>query len=271
MPISFLMVEFIKLDVQIGTVKKHGFHPWLIRPRAATFARLSYLQQASTRPAMNRGSLPIDAAVMKNSSGVCLRCGHSETGIGGNRCRRMGYWATPPNGRKNQVKYYLTTSSHNPFTVKHYQVQIHWRNDTKTYSNVNIEGFKAKLYLTFHGERGSTAEIALNDGSTFHVIAGKTTRFLVTQDTTQDIGEIQRITFRWERPTCWTWFFCPTENIHLKRIKIFDATEQRRYVYLPLGQDRKGRIQSYEIEPDTQFELLRTSYIRTLFPKKHKA
>ncbi|XP_002130573.2 pancreatic lipase-related protein 2 [Ciona intestinalis] len=206
----------------------------------------------------------------KFKRGVCLRCS-GNNGNGRNRCRRMGYWATPPHGKQNQVQYYLTTSGHAPFTVKHYQVQIHWRNDTATYSNVNIEGFKAKLYLTLHGERGSTTEIALNDGATFQVIAGKTTRFLVTQDTSQDIGEIQRVTFRWERPTCWTWFFCPTENIHLKRIKIFDAEEQRRYVYLPLGRDREGRIRSYEIKPDEQFELLRSSYIRSLFPGKYRS
>jgi len=49
--------------------------------------------------------------------GMCLRCkGRKGLRRGRNRCRRMGYWATPLFGRKNQAQYYLTTTGHAPFT-----------------------------------------------------------------------------------------------------------------------------------------------------------
>ena len=45
------------------------------------------------------------------------------------------------------------------FTVNHYQIQISWRKD----KGGDSSGFNAKLYVTLHGEKGSTEEIALNE------------------------------------------------------------------------------------------------------------
>nr|CAB3264979.1 pancreatic lipase-related protein 2-like [Phallusia mammillata] len=194
----------------------------------------------------------------KFKRGTCLRCrGRGGKHKGGNRCRQMGYWATPLRGKQNQVQYYLVTSGQAPFTVKHYQVQIHWWNHT----DASPSGFKAKLFLTLHGENDTSKEIALNDGTTFHVVAGQTTRFLITQDSEQDVGQIERITFRWEQPSCWNFFFnCHRENVRLKRIKIFDAAEQRRYLYTPLSRSSKSRYLTQEVQPDIPFELIRRPY-----------
>ena len=44
-------------------------------------------------------------------------------------------------------------------TVNHYQIQIHWR----SHDSSSRFGFKAKLFVTLHGDKGSTAEVALNE------------------------------------------------------------------------------------------------------------
>lgn len=44
-------------------------------------------------------------------------------------------------------------------TAKHYQVRMHWRK-VKTGS---IDGFRGKLFVTLHGDMGSTNEYALNE------------------------------------------------------------------------------------------------------------
>jgi len=137
----------------------------------------------------------------------------------------MGYWADKPRGRKH-VDYYLQTSGDEPFAINHYQVQISWRKDR----NRDVSGFNAKLYITLHGDKGDTEEIALNDGFTHHIVPGNTSRFLITS---KDIGDIVRISFKWEESTCWSYYFCPQNQVLLNRIRIFDANEQLKSTYVP--------------------------------------
>ena len=89
----------------------------------------------------------------KFKRGVCLQC------RGSNGCRKMGYWAEPLSTNRKQMQYYLSTSGEKPFTVSRYQIQIHWQNN----DSCSRFGFKEKLFVTLHGNKGSTAEVALNE------------------------------------------------------------------------------------------------------------
>lgn len=197
--------------------------------------------------------------------GRCVRCESRKTKKGGkNRCNKLGYWAEPPTVKK-QVKYYLHTSESAPYCAKHYQVMLHWR---KGPGSTKV-GFRGSIYVKLHGDKGSTKEFALNDGVTFNIVPGKASRFLVSHPCNEDIGHVDRVTFRWERPTCWTYFFCSTENVYLKRVKLIDAMEQKRHIFLPLEMDKNGdgRKDIIEVKAGATQQLFRKSYIRSRHPQ----
>lgn len=100
-------------------------------------------------------------------------------------------------------------------------------------------------------------------GTTFHIVAGNTSRFLVSQDCTKDIGDIVSVSFRWERPTCWMYYFCKSENVYLRRMKIFDASAQKRHVFLPMEMDRNhgGRKEVFKVPAGKTQKLLKKSHI----------
>jgi len=169
--------------------------------------------------------------------GICLRCNARDKPEEQkrssrrkterlNHCKTMGYWADKPRGRKH-VDYYMQTSGEEPFAINHYQVQISWRKKNK---DRDESGFNAKLFITLHGEKGDTEEIALNEGFTYHIVPGNTSRFLITS---KDIGDIVRISFKWEESTCWSYLFCPQNQVLLNRIRIFDAQDQLKSTYVP--------------------------------------
>lgn len=184
--------------------------------------------------------------------GTCLNCRGSIKKS--NRCAKMGYWAEPPRGsRKNkQLDYYLDTSDKKPFAVRHYQVQIHWR---KVEGQTTEDGQRVSLFIRLHGEKMSSESRKLylyKDESTkyYHVYHNRTARFVVNLPYDQELGDLKRVTFWWQRQACWHYIGCrDDENIFVKRIRVLDGVEQKKYVFVTPERLEHEGVKPKEILP----------------------
>lgn len=193
--------------------------------------------------------------------GTCLSCRGKVGSRKNNRCAVMGYYAEPPRGSRKdaQVDYYLDTADTAPYALRHYQVLIHWR---KVPGKTTEEGQRASLFLRLHGEYMSSEPRKLflyKDLSTkyYHVYHNRTARFMITLPWDQDLGDLKKVTFWWQRQSCWHYIGCKNdENIFVKRIRVLDAVEQKRYTFITPERLEHERVAPREILPNDRVEFV---------------
>lgn len=168
--------------------------------------------------------------------GACLKCKGTVSSRSNNRCNVMGYYAKPPRGSRKdaQVDYYLDTSDRAPFALRHYQIQIHWR---KVEGKTTDNGLRVSLFARLHGEHMSSDVKKLylhkdESSKSYHLFPNRTARFLISLPHDQELGSLNKVQFWWNRQTCWHVFGCNDENVFVKRIKVLDAVNQKRYVFV---------------------------------------
>lgn len=201
--------------------------------------------------------------------GSCLKCGGKIQEHANNRCAVMGYHAVPPRGTNKvsqPLNYYLDTLREAPFSVRHYQVKIHWR---KVAGKTEHEGQRVDIHIRFNGEEDTLrTEYRLlrlyeESGDYYHIYPGRTGKFIIKLPYDQDVGKIKSVTILWNRQTCWHNALCVTkENLWIKRIKVFDAVNQENLVFVS-----EERLKGRNVEATEVFEKQPTIFYR--MPQQH--
>merc|ERR1712168_3030 len=188
--------------------------------------------------------------------GKCLSCEYKHKSrddserIDNNRCKTMGYWATPPHGNRQKVSvnYFLDTAKESPFAMHDYQIQIRWRNIPENTPNE----IKAKLAVKLYGEYDYSDEIVLthNGDQYYHLNPNRTAKFLVPIPYHKNLGQLKKIEFKWTAPKCWygSWFSCNNnDKVYIKRIKLLDGHKRKRYNFVQEERLRHENVHPVEI------------------------
>lgn len=115
--------------------------------------------------------------------GICLSCRK-------NRCNSIGYNAKKIRKRRNS-KMYLKTRADTPFGGFHYQMKMH------VFDRKKANDADPTFYVKLHGAYNDSTQLSvdINDG----IGLNATNTFLVF--TEEDIGELLKISLRWEGPS----------------------------------------------------------------------
>ncbi|XP_051509998.1 endothelial lipase [Myxocyprinus asiaticus] len=176
--------------------------------------------------------------------GICLSCWK-------NRCNSIGYNAKKTRKRRNS-KMYLKTRADTPFGGYHYQMKVH------VFDKKQAEDSDPTFYIKLYGSHNDTNNLSVDiaDGVGLNL----TNTFLVF--TEEDIGELLKITLRWEGPSeslssiwkhvkssIWSWSSQPKEKVlEVRRIRVKAGETQKKFTFC---------AQETEISPGKEITFLK--------------
>lgn len=159
--------------------------------------------------------------------GICLSCRK-------NRCNSIGYNAKKMRKRRNS-KMYLKTRADTPFGGYHYQMKMH------VFDRKNADNANPTFYVKLYGSHNDTLNLSVD--VTERIGLNHTNTFLVF--TEEDIGELLKISLRWEGPSdSWTsaikhlgfsifsWSSAANQKIlEVRRIRVKAGETQKKFTF----------------------------------------
>ncbi|TRY54419.1 hypothetical protein DNTS_023690 [Danionella cerebrum] len=159
--------------------------------------------------------------------GICLSCRK-------NRCNSIGYNAKKMRKRRSS-KMYLKTRADTPFGGFHYQMKMH------VFDRKNADDSDPTFYVKLHGSHDDSTDLSVD------VVEGiglnLTNTFLVF--TEEDIGDLIKISLRWEGPSdSWSsvfkyvkaslWSLSSAQNqkvLEVRRIRVKAGETQKKFTF----------------------------------------